>query len=261
VPNDYPSSSYALSPRLRRRRGHSLTCPLPFGRGLYHRVRSCSPCSASSRVGCEQLSHHDSGHGYRSWWSSRLDARAIPARSEYRSRLPATAWRSCAGTYLHTTHHASIARICYPYHPFFGQSVESIRWLRHQTSDSLVIQLQDGLQLASPSWRLEPLACHHVSDAPVPCLSIEALLALRALLAPHPLLRSAIPTTPCVSQPEGARDAQESASTPTDARPLALPHPTHRAPAAHRQTPAMSRAHGPTAHPCQPQWPARGVSA
>jgi hypothetical protein len=60
-------------------------------------VRGCSPCSASSQVGCERLSRHDSGHGYRSWWSSRLDARAIPARSEYRSRLPATAWRTSAG--------------------------------------------------------------------------------------------------------------------------------------------------------------------
>ena len=65
-------------------------------------------------MGCERLSRHDSGHGYRSWWSSRLDARAIPARSEYRIPLPADAWRTSGGTYLHTTHHSSIVRICSP---------------------------------------------------------------------------------------------------------------------------------------------------
>jgi hypothetical protein len=175
------------------------------------------------------------------------------------SRRPST--RMGCGTYLHTAHHSSIARICYHHHPFCGQPVEIIRWLRHQPSDSLVIQLQAGLQWAIPSWMLAPLACNHVSDAPVPRLSIAALLALRARLDHQPLLRSAIPTTPCVSQAEGARDAQESSSAPTDARPLALHHPTPMAPAAHRQTPAMSRAHGPPAPPCQPQCPARGGSA
>ena len=163
--------------------------------------------------------------------------------------------------YLHTAHHSSIVRICYHHHPFFGQTVDIIRWLRRQTSESLVIKLQDGLELAIPSWMLDPLACSHVHDAPAPRLTIEALLALRDLLDRQPLLHAAVPATPCVSQPEGARDAQESSSAPTDARPLALHQPTRMAPAAHRQTPAMSRAHGPTAHPCQPQCPERGGSA
>ena len=163
-----------------------------------------------------------------------------------------------AGRYLHTTHHSSIVRICYHHHPFFGQTVEIIRWLRRQTSESLVIKLQDGLELAIPAWMLDPLACSRVCDAPAPRLSIAALLALRALLDHQPLLRAAIPATPCVSQPEGARDAQESSSSPTATGPLALPQ-RRVGPAAHRQAPAVSRAPRPTAHPRQPQCPERGV--
>jgi hypothetical protein len=168
-------------------------------------------------------------------------------------------WRTSGGTYLHTAHHSSINRICYHYHPFFGQTVTIVRWLRRQTSDSLVIQLQDGLELAIPSWMLDPLACSRVRDAPAPCLSVEALLALRALLDHQPLLHAAIPATPCVSQPEGVRDAQES-SAPTTAGSLALHQPHRVATAAHRQAPAVSRAHCPPAHPRQPQCPERGVS-
>src|SRR5713226_7681410 len=63
------------------------------------------------------------------------------------------------GTYLHTTHHSSIVRICYHHNPFFGQTGEIIRWLRRQPSESLVIKLQDGLELAIPAWMLDPLAC------------------------------------------------------------------------------------------------------
>src|SRR5262249_58310815 len=119
------------------------------------------------------------------------------------------------GTYLHTAHHSSIGRICYQHHPFYGQTVKIIRWLRRQTAESLVIKLQDGLELAIPSWMLDPLACRLVHDAPAPCLPVETLLALRELLHRQPLLHTAIPTTPCVSHPEGARDAQESSSSPS----------------------------------------------
>src|SRR5262247_4524 len=147
-----------------------------------------------------------------------------------------------SGTYLHTTHHSSIIRICYHHHPFFGQTVEIIRWLRRQHSESLVVKLQDGLELAIPAWMLDPLACSRVHDAPAPCLTVEALLALRALLDRQPLLHAVTPATPCVSQPEGARDAQESSSAPNVAGPRALHRPHRLATAAHRQAPAVSRA-------------------
>jgi hypothetical protein len=94
-----------------------------------------------------------------------------------------------------------------------------------------------------------------VHDAPAPRLTVEALLALRALLDRQPLLHPALPATPCVSPPEGARDAQESSSAPSGAGPRALHHPHRLATAAHRQAPAVSRAHCPTAHPRQPQCP------
>jgi hypothetical protein len=174
-------------------------------------------------------------------------------------RLPRDGWQNNAGTYLHTTHHASIVRMCYHHHPFCGQTVDLIRWLRRQTSESLVIKLQDGLELAIPSWMLDPVACSLVHDAPAPCLTVEALLALRALLDRQPLLHTTLPATPCVSQPEGARDAQESSSASIVAGPRALHHPRRVAPAAHRQAPAVSRAPRPTAHRHQPQCPERGV--
>src|SRR5919197_160298 len=94
-------------------------------------------------------------------------------------RLRADASRSCAGRYLHTTHPSSIIRIGYHHHPFFGQTVEIIRWLRRQHSESLVVKLQDGLELAIPAWMLDPLACSQVHDAAVPPPTVEALLALR----------------------------------------------------------------------------------
>ena len=165
----------------------------------------------------------------------------------------------CAGTYLHTTHHSSIIRICYRHHPFFGQTVEIVRWLRRQTTESLIVKLPEGLELAIPAWMLDPVACNLVCDAPAPRLTVEALLALRDLLDRQPLLHTAIPATPCVSQPEGARDAQESSASPSVAGPRALHHPRRVATAAHRQTPAVSRAPRPTAHRRQPPCPERGV--
>ena len=196
-----------------------------------------------------------SARGYRSSWWRHRRVRGVPAPSGCHNHPPADAWQMNGGRYLHTAHQSSIVRICYHHHPFCGQTVEIIRWLRRQTSESLIIRLQDGLELAIPSWMLDPLACSLVHDAPTPRLPVEALLALRALLDRQPLLHAVVPATPCVSQPEGARDAQESSSAPSVAGPRALHHPRSMATAAHRQAPAVSRAHCPTAHPRQPQCP------
>ena len=76
--------------------------------------------------------------------------------------------------------------------PLLDQTVEIIRWLRRQTSESLVIKLQDGLELHIP-WMLDPLACRRVYDAPAPRLTVEALLALHDLLNRQPLLHAAPP--------------------------------------------------------------------
>ena len=187
------------------------------------------------------------------------DGRAASGSSGHRPPLPGGASRNNGGTYLHTTHPSSIIRICYHHHPFYGQPVEIVRWLRRQTEESLVIKLQDGLELAIPAWMLDPLACRHVHDAPTPRLTVEALFTLRNLLDRQPLLQAVVPATPCVSQPEGARDAQESSTSPLAADLRALPHPRRVAPAPPRQAPAVSRAPRPTAHRRQPQCPERGV--
>jgi hypothetical protein len=97
-------------------------------------------------------------------------------------------------------------------------------------------------------------------DAPVPRLSVEALVARRARLDRQPWLHTALPATPCVSPPEGARDAHASAASPSVAGPRALPPARRVAAAAQRQAPAVSRAPRPTAHRRQPQRPARGVA-
>ena len=176
-------------------------------------------------------------------------------------------WRSertpfvptCCGRYLHTTHPSSIMRICYRHHPFCGQTVEIVRWLRRLTTESLIVKLPDGLELAIPVWMLDPVACSLMCDAPAPRLTVEALLALRDLLDRQPLLHTAIPATPCVSPPEGARDAQESSSCPLAAGPQVLHHPRRVVPPTPRPAPAVSRAPRPTAHRRQPQDPERGV--
>src|SRR3989442_16023965 len=102
-----------------------------------------------------------------------------------------------------------MAQIWYLHHPFERKKVEIVRWLRHQTADSLVVKLSDGLQIAMPSWMLGPLACSQVRDAPEPSVSVDALLRLRELLDPHPSLRtSEQPPTSCASQPKGVATAQ-----------------------------------------------------
>jgi hypothetical protein len=97
-----------------------------------------------------------------------------------------------------------------------------------------------------------------VQDTSVPRLTVEALCTLRHLLDRQHLLQTAVPATPCVSPPEGARDAQETSASPL-AAPRALHHPYRVASAAPRQAPAVARAPRPTAHRRQPQCPERGV--
>jgi hypothetical protein len=111
-----------------------------------------------------------------------------------------------------------------------------------------------------PSWMLAPLACRLLHDALAPRLSVEALVALRALLDRQPLLHTTIPATPCGAQPAGARDAQESSALPSVAGPRARPHPRRVAAATHRQAPAVSRAPRLPAPRHQPPGPERGVS-
>lgn len=154
-----------------------------------------------------------------------------------------------AGAYLHTAHPASITEIYYPHHPFFGQTVEILRWLRRQTSDSVVIKLPDGLQIAIPAWMLDPLACRQVRQAPKPHLSVDALVALRDLLEQHLLLPTTSLAIPGASQLKGDRDAHQSSISPPHPEPTTM-RPSHRVAAAPRSPAApMSRTAHPAARP------------
>ena len=185
---------------------------------------------------------------------SRPCGPGVPARYEYHSHPPKDGWQNCGDTHRHTTHHSSMAQIWYLHHPFCGQTGEIVRWLRHQTADSLVVKLSDGLQLAIPSWMLDPLACSQVSDAPEPSVSVDALLGLRDLLDHHPSLRtSEQPPTSCASQPQGVSNAQESSSLSIAPEPTPLCPGPPLATAASPSTPPVSRPHHPIAPQCHPQ--------
>ena len=199
---------------------------------------------------------------YRSWCYGHLYGRAAPAQCEYRNCPPIGGWRNYGDTHRHTTHPSSITRIGYRPHPFCRQTVEIIRWLRRQPSDSLVVQLPDGIRIAVPSWMLDPLACSQVNHAPAPYVSVDALLVLRALLNHQPpLLTSEPPPTSCVSQPKGVRHAQEASPLPIALLPSPLCPYAHLATAASAPMSSVSRAHHPIAHQCHARRAPRGEQA
>src|SRR5215475_1815336 len=151
-------------------------------------------------------------------------------------------------THRHTAHDSSMAQIWYSHPPFFGQTVEMVRWLRRQPAASLVVKLPDGVQIAIAAWMLAPRACRQLHDIPTPRVRIDALLALRDLLDHSLLLPSASPATSWTSPRKGARDAQEPSQPPNVSRYAAL-GPSHRLAAAPRAaTPAVPRSPCPAAH-------------
>src|SRR5262245_62244834 len=99
-----------------------------------------------------------------------------------------------------------MAQIWYSHHPFCGQTVEIIRWLRRQSAESLVVKLPDGVQIAIAAWMLDPLACRQLQDTPPPRVSINTLLALRDVLDHSGLLHCASPATSAASPQKGAYD-------------------------------------------------------
>jgi len=134
------------------------------------------------------------------------------------------------------------------------------RWLRRQTSESVVSKLPEGLQMAIPAWRLEPLACQHVSAAPEPRLSVDALLALRDLRDQPPWLPSPSLALPGAPPLQGASDAHNSSISPPLTEPAPLREPHRVAAAARPPASPRSRAAHPTAHPGEARRGAPGAS-
>jgi hypothetical protein len=190
---------------------------------------------------------------YKSWWWRRRRVRVTPARCECHSHLPADGSQSCGDTHRHTTHPSSMAQICYPHHPCFGQTVEIVRWLRRQTTDSLVVQLSEGVQRAIPLGRLDPLACSQVRDTPTPSVRVDALLVWRDLLDHHHALLTSAPSPPsCASQSQGVSHARASSAWPIAPDVASLCQGAAVATAASPPTSSVARPHHPAAHPCHP---------
>jgi len=97
----------------------------------------------------------------------------------------------------------SPAIIHYRHHPFHGEHVEIVRRLRRYTADCVVITLADDVQVAVPTWMLDPLVCQQLTDEEHPRLSVAALRDLRALLDSQPV----VVTTTTAIDPEGSHQA------------------------------------------------------
>jgi len=103
----------------------------------------------------------------------------------------------------HTAHESSPAIIQYRHHPFHGEHVEIVRRLRRYTADCVVIKLADDVQVAVPTWMLDPLVCQQLTDEEHPRLSVAALSELRALLDSQPVMVA----TTTAADPEGSQQA------------------------------------------------------
>src|SRR3990172_5305286 len=151
------------------------------------------------------------------------------------SRRASRSERMCTpcAAHPHTAHESSSAIIHYRHHPFHGEQVEIVRRLRRYTADCVVIKLADDVQVAVPTWMLDPLACQQLADEGRPRISVAALHDLRALLDSQPCLVTPTPATQSGQcQHAGGDDARPhrastAAATDADVRP---PRPVAEAP-------------------------------
>jgi hypothetical protein len=128
-----------------------------------------------------------------------------------------------------------MAQSCSSHHPCCGQTVESVRWVRRQPAERLVVKLPEGVQLAIAAWRLDPLACRPLPDTPPPCVRVDALRALRDVLDHALLLHLPAPAPAGASPRQGGRDAPEPSQPPPASGGAALA-PSNRLAAAARVT-------------------------
>ena len=144
-------------------------------------------------------------------------ARAGPESCAGPRPSPADGSRTNGAAHPHTAHESSPAIIHYRHHPFHGEPVTIVRRLRRYTADCVVIQLADDVQVAVPTWMLDPLACQQLTDEEHPRLAVTALCELRALLDCQPVVVALTTTINAEgSQQTGGDDARpDRASTGT----------------------------------------------
>ena len=197
------------------------------------------------RAGCAHPVRLGSARACTPSSSPRPRDPVAPGPSECRDHPPAGAWRTNASAHPHTAHESSPAIIHYRHHPFHGEHVTIVRRLRRYTTDCVVIQLADDVQVAVPTWMLDPLVCQQLSDDAHPRISVAALCDLRTLLDSQAV---AVPTTAINSEgsPQaGGDDARpDRASTETTDADLRPTRPVANTPGA--GSPAVPRSPGTT---------------
>lgn len=90
--------------------------------------------------------------------------------------------RWLAAKHSHTTHVLSTAKIHYPYHPHYGQTVTMVRKCSHLGPHQVQVALPSGGQLLVPEWMMDEDLCRGMEIVERPVLSIVALLSLRDLI-------------------------------------------------------------------------------
>jgi len=133
-------------------------------------------------MGCAHRMLRAAAHACKSSWSRRLCGRAVPARCGCQRRTPKGAWRSCAAAYHHTAQQLGPARIAYQFHPFFEREVRVVRRLKVQESPGVVVELQEGLRIATPCWMLDEVCCQAMRLEERPRIAVDALRLLRGLV-------------------------------------------------------------------------------
>ena len=151
--------------------------------------------------------------------------------------------RRSGAAHPHTAHESPSAIIHYRHHPFHGEPVTIVRRLRRYVTDCVVITLADDVQVAVPTWMLDPLICQQLTDEEHPRLSVEALSDLRALLDSQRVVVTPTAINAEASQQAGGDDARpDRASTGTTDAEVRSTRPVADAPGA--GTPAMPRSAG-----------------
>jgi len=79
------------------------------------------------------------------------------------------------------TRYLKSAKICYPLHPHYGETVSVLRELRYRGQAHLLCQIGDRVQLI-PSWTCDALHCGKLTEGLVPRCDLGALLMVRQLI-------------------------------------------------------------------------------
>ncbi|MSO45929.1 MAG: hypothetical protein EXQ59_04080 [Acidobacteria bacterium] len=84
-------------------------------------------------------------------------------------------------------------------------------------ADCVVITLSDDVQVAVPTWMLDPLACAQLTDEARPRISVSALRDLRAVVDSQPVAAVALAIRRGTVPPIGGEDARPDGTSTTPA--------------------------------------------